>query len=161
MKGIKKEVLMTNNPKMTLKGVNGQLLVYDEMVVIKRKGALAKMTQGFFKGDKTIYINQLSGVQVKKAGMLTNGYIQFTLGGGNEKTGGILEATKDENAVMYKLTDNDLVEKIKAHLDKKIVEPAGAAAPTSVADELIKLKGLLEDGILTQEEFDDQKQKLL
>ena len=31
----------------------------------------------------------------------------------------------------------------------------------SVADELIKLKGLQEQGVITQEEFDLQKTKLL
>lgn len=34
-------------------------------------------------------------------------------------------------------------------------------APVSVADELVKLKGLLDAGVLTQEEFDAQKAKLL
>lgn len=31
----------------------------------------------------------------------------------------------------------------------------------SVADELIKMKGLVDDGILSQEEFDEQKSKLM
>jgi len=36
-----------------------------------------------------------------------------------------------------------------------------ATPPISVADELIKLKSLLDDGVLTQEEFDKKKSKLL
>ena len=32
---------------------------------------------------------------------------------------------------------------------------------SSTADELIKLKSLLDAGVITQEEFDAQKQKLL
>ncbi|BDP60172.1 hypothetical protein EfmJHP38_11100 [Enterococcus faecium] len=32
---------------------------------------------------------------------MSNGYIQFTLLGGNESRGGILAATKDENTVMF------------------------------------------------------------
>jgi len=46
----------------------------------------------------------------------------------------------------------------------KINPPAANAPPTpqiSVADELIKLKSLLNDGVLTQEEFDRKKNKLL
>ena len=31
----------------------------------------------------------------------------------------------------------------------------------SVADELTKLKSLLDDGVLTQKEFDEQKKKVL
>jgi hypothetical protein len=36
-----------------------------------------------------------------------------------------------------------------------------ASSQQSVADELTKLKGLLDAGLLTQREFDAQKQKLL
>ena len=36
-----------------------------------------------------------------------------------------------------------------------------ATAPNLVADELVKLKKLLDDGVITQEEFDAQKAKLL
>jgi membrane protease subunit (stomatin/prohibitin family) len=39
--------------------------------------------------------------------------------------------------------------------------PAPAAGGTDLASELTKLKGLLDQGILTQEEFDAAKQKLL
>ncbi len=39
--------------------------------------------------------------------------------------------------------------------------PHPQQSPTLVADELLKLKQLLDMGVLTQEEFDQQKQKLL
>lgn len=39
--------------------------------------------------------------------------------------------------------------------------PSAASAPTSVADELLKLKKLLDSGAITQAEFDAQKAKLL
>lgn len=41
---------------------------------------------------------------------------------------------------------------------------AGAAAPViqfSIADEILKLKKLLDEGIITQEEFDKKKKELL
>ena len=53
------------------------------------------------------------------------------------------------------------------NIQKYITEfQANASAPTSapqfsVADELAKLKALLDDGVLTQEEFDRKKGKLL
>jgi len=43
-------------PLFELKGVNGQLELYNDKVIIRRKGFVSKMTQGFFKGDKTIYL---------------------------------------------------------------------------------------------------------
>jgi hypothetical protein len=42
----------------------------------------------------------------------------------------------------------------------KAAKPS-SGAPVSLADELAKLKKLLDDGILTKEEFDAQKKKLL
>ena len=38
---------------------------------------------------------------------------------------------------------------------------AGASGVVSVADELKKLKELLDSGVISQEEFDGQKKKLL
>jgi len=38
---------------------------------------------------------------------------------------------------------------------------ATTTANISVADELLKLKKLLDEGVLTQQEFDAQKKKLL
>jgi len=40
--------------KMFLQGTNGSVTVYDDIVVIKRDGLLAKLTQGFFVGEKEI-----------------------------------------------------------------------------------------------------------
>jgi hypothetical protein len=39
--------------------------------------------------------------------------------------------------------------------------PKAAEAPVSAADEIRKYKGLLDDGIITQEEFDKKKAELL
>ncbi len=101
-----------------LQGVNGQIELYENRIIIKRKGVLAKMTQGFFKGEKEIFLNKISGIQLKKAGMLSNGYIQFTLSGGNENTKGALSATQDENTVFFNKSNNASAEKLK----KKIYE---------------------------------------
>lgn len=44
---------------------------------------------------------------------------------------------------------------------KNRMRPSTSAAPVSTADEIRKLKGLLDDGILTQAEFDAKKAELL
>jgi hypothetical protein len=151
---------MNGKPIKILKGVNGQLLIFEDRVEITRKGALSKFTQGFFKGDKTIYIHQITSIQVKKGG-LTNGYIQFSLGGGNESTKGILDAVKDENTVMFSLHNNDLAAEIKQYIEKAMPLSKTPASISNIADEVRKLKILLDEGILTQEEFDKQKKRLL
>ena len=79
---------------MEFHGVNGQLELYADKIIIKRKGVLSKLTQGFTKGDKTIYIKQISGIDFKLGGNVVNGFIQFTLPGGNEKKVGLFKLLK-------------------------------------------------------------------
>ena len=43
----------------------------------------------------------------------------------------------------------------------KAIKGSNNGGSLSVADELKKMKGLVDDGILSQEEFDEQKTKLL
>ena len=109
---LNKQKIEYNKLLGTVNGVNGQLYLYENRIIIRRKGVIAKMTQGFFKGEKEIFLSQISGIQVKKAGML-NGYIQFTLSGGIEGRKGVIEATKDENSVMFSMGQNKNVEIIK------------------------------------------------
>lgn len=147
-----------------LNGINGQLEVYDNRIIIKRKGVLSKLAQGFFKGDKEILISKISAIQVKLGTTLTNGYIQFTLSGANENTKGILSATTDENTVMFDKKHNDEVIKIKEciyTLIDKDANPNNFITNDSIADELIKLKKLLDEGILSEEEFQVEKNKIL
>ena len=151
-----------NSLLFVLKGVNGQLELYEDKVIIKRKGVLAKITQGFFKGDKSLYLTQISGIQIKAGTSITNGYIQFTLSGGNENTRGAMSATHDENTVMYTKKNNELVKKIKLKIEelKKPIQGT-ITQQSSGADEILKYKNLLDSGVITQEDFDIKKKQLL
>ncbi|MGI6468464.1 MAG: DUF4429 domain-containing protein [Syntrophomonadaceae bacterium] len=146
-----------------LNGVNGQLQLFDNRIVISRKGALAKLTQGFSKGEKSIYLSQISSIQIKPGNNLTNGYIQFTISGGKENTKGLISATQDENTVMFKKKDNELVEKIRTEIErlKGFDGSKNHSTVLSPADEIRKYKELLDDGIITQDEFQEKKRELL
>lgn len=147
---------------LILKGVNGQLELYNDKVIIKRKGVLAKMTQGFFKGDKTLYLKQITGIQVKQGGLVTNGYIQFTVPGGIENRKGLSDATKDENTVMFNKKYNELVQKMKDKIEELQQTLNGQpVSQLSSADEIKKYKELLDQGVLTEEEFTEKKKQLL
>ena len=65
---LNKQKIEYNKLLGTVNGVNGQLYLYENRIIIRRKGVIAKMTQGFFKGEKEIFLSQISGIQVKKAG---------------------------------------------------------------------------------------------
>jgi hypothetical protein len=144
------------------KGVNGQLELLDGRIRIVRKGVLSFLTQGL-KGDKEIAISAITSIQWRKAGLLTNGYIQFGFFGGLEAKGGIFQATEDENTIMFNQGRQAEFEAIRNELQRVInARPsAGAASPTSAADEIKKLADLREQGILTNDEFETKKKQLL
>ena len=52
------------------------------------------------------------------------------------------------------------VSEVLAHKPAEVEKPQHAAV-VSTTDELIKLKSLLDSGVLTQEEFDEQKKRVL
>lgn len=142
--------------------VGDGLKVYEDRIVISHSGVLNFFAMGI-KGDKTIYYNDLTAVQFKKAGW-TAGHIQFSLLGGRESVGGVFAASSDENTITINSNENDTAEKMVAYIQEKIKEarqPKVATAATSSADEIMKLKNLLDMGIITQEEFDAKKKQLL
>jgi len=147
-----------------VKGVNGQLEVYSDKVIISRKGALGFLTQGL-AGDKTIPMRAIQSVQFKAGNALTNGFIQFAVMGGREKQGGVFAATQDENTIMLRMGEQSKTgEMIKAYVENRILElsnPQPVIQEVSAADELVKFKGLLDAGAITQQEFEAKKKQLL
>lgn len=83
-----------------MKGVQDLLEVFEDRVTITPKGVLGFLNKGV-KGTKEIPFTSIVAVQFKEAGTVFSGYLQFTIPGGNENTGGILAATKDENTFMF------------------------------------------------------------
>lgn len=145
-------------------GVTDELEVFEDKLTITVKGVLGFLNKGL-KGTKTIPFASIAAIQHKKAGF-TSGYLQFTLPGGNESTRGLFAATKDENTFMYaNLSDNKLIEEIKAYIERRTQEPktpvSTARLTESTADELLKLTKLREQGILSEEEFVQAKRRLL
>lgn len=159
----KKEVKQNEiSPIYSLKGVGGQLDLYETKVVIHRKGALATVSHGL-TGDKEIFIRNITGIQLKLGGAMFNGYIQFTIPGGNESKRGIGAATQDENTVMFHKSENEIAQTIKDKIEQMQVEAnkPQASQTSSPVDELRKLKSLLDDRIISQDDFDKKKAELL
>jgi hypothetical protein len=145
---------------MICKGVGGSLELSEDFVTIRRSAVLGFLMQHGIKGEKRIPYSAISAVQFKLAGV-ARGYIQFTIVGGNENRGGLLAASGDENTLMFR--DNYVFEKARDFIEKRIgirSAPQMVAVQSS-ADQLEKLAGLLDRGLLTKEEFDEQKSTLL
>ncbi|MBF7010584.1 SHOCT domain-containing protein [Novosphingobium resinovorum] len=145
-------------------GYGANVEVTDDGIVIRRKGLVSFSLHGL-KGDKRIPFGSIAAVQFKPANMLTSGYIQFSIVGGVESRGGIIAATKDENTVLFKGgKQNKIFEQLREVVEagvKRSRAPVVASASITPTEQLEKLAGLLDRGLLTREEFNQQKAALL
>lgn len=168
--------------RLEAKGPNGEISVDDDWVTISRKNRRSKLTHGF-DGEKRIPISSITAVQFKAVGKYGNvlgrlnkspdsaigpatGYIQFVILGSQESKRGLASAQTDENTVMFNNIGEPEFAKIRDLVEKRILElktPSTTVVTqeVDVADQILKLSNLVEQGILTKEEFESQKSKLL
>jgi hypothetical protein len=138
------------------------LELYDDKVRITREGGLSNLLIHGLRGDKEILLRSVTAIQFKPAGTLTVGYIQFTFGGGQETKKALFDAVSDENTVIFLPDQQPAFERIKMLIEEKTRQqhsPQQVAA-YSPADELTKLGNLLQQGLITREEFESAKRKL-
>lgn len=139
-------------------------------LTISRPGLMSKISLGF-TGDKTVMINQISGVQIKKVG-LARGYIQFIMAGTKEAKSGIIGGKIDENIVysdsFFKNKNNQInsnFEEIKKYIEEFNSNQNGNTTiiqnVKSPVEQVKELKELLDMGAISQEEFDKKKKELL
>jgi hypothetical protein len=153
-----------------VKGHTGTVIWDGDFVTIKRTGFLARASVG--KGEKRIPIGSITAVQWKPAGAMVNGFIQFTMAGGNEarsKFGSqTTDAAKDENSVVFVKKQMPEFDALRSSIERAMVERSRPAPTTSSApaapDYLAQLKqlGELRDaGILSDSEFETKKAEIL
>lgn len=143
------------------------ITIDDGRLTISRPGILSKLSHGF-SGEKTILIENISAVQLKKAG-ISRGYIQFIMPGAIEKRSGITNGAIDENIIYFESKKyNEDAETIKLYIEnynlyknKNSSTTINQQVTKNKYDELRQLNGLLADGIINQEEFDKEKEKIL
>ena len=121
------------------------------LVVLTQKRLLF-IDKGFLYGVRTteIPLDMVNGVSYSKGLLLgeisvMNGTTSVKVGSVSKQTTDIMANAIKENAEKY----------------KKQLHGYSAQAEATVADELLKLKGLLDAGVLSQEEFEVQKAKIL
>lgn len=154
---------------MIVKGRGGEVEFDGHFITIRHTGALGRLTVG--KGDKRIPITSISAVQVKPAGAMVNGYIQFTMAGGNERRASFgkqsIDAAGDENSVIFTKNQETDFLKFRDVIEKAIIERSSpqvivsAAAGPSKLDQLKQLGELRDSGVLSPEEFEIEKNKVM
>ncbi|ACL42281.1 hypothetical protein Achl_4330 (plasmid) [Pseudarthrobacter chlorophenolicus A6] len=150
-------------------GVGGYCAFDGQFLTIQHVGALGRLSVG--KGVKRVPLASISAVQIKPAGAVMSGFIQFTLPGSNERRSEFgkqtFDAAGDENSIVFIrdqepafLAFRDVLEQAIAARHSPVAAAAPAPAPT-VLDQIAQLAGLRDAGVLTAEEFDAKKAELL
>jgi predicted RNA-binding Zn-ribbon protein involved in translation (DUF1610 family) len=148
--------------KFEIQGKLGFLYVFDDHIVISPKGIFAFLTQGL-KGAKSIQFSSITAIQHRKAGPFLNGYLQFTIPGGNESKRGLFDAVADENTFLYTVTVNEIVEEAKQFIESHLRQRNAPQTSTTatLAEQIGQLAALRDQGILSDEEFRVAKTKLI
>lgn len=150
---------------LTLNGRQKKTVIVEGSTVkLIKKGSLFSS-----KRQKAIPIRNITSVEVKKPGAVAVGFIQFSIAGGAVRdssfkvTGGAFDAAQDENSVLFADKKSyEIAQQIKEYIESYTEAPAPAAgAEFSAADEIVKLKSLMDQGVINTEEFEAKKRQLL
>lgn len=141
-------------------GSNGSVELVGQTVIIRRKGFANILTQGV-QGEKQFPLRSVTAVQYRSAGSMLAGLIQFSILGGREFRGGMLEATKDENAVMFTRQQEPAFSALRDIIQRSIDQPLNVVGDSGLLGELEGISSLYEKGHLTEGEFLDAKRRVL
>ena len=141
------------------------IVVTDKKVMIIKAGLVGGA--GFFGANcKSFYFNQITSVDLRLS--LMGGHIQFTVAGSVDIKGkGLLDMPNSENAVVFtmdykermKYVANLIRERVHSSRNKSHINQNTSG--TSLADQINELAKLKQQGILSEEEFQIAKRKLL
>ncbi len=148
--------------------IGKNIKVYDDKCIISCKPTFgAMLTNSAADGAKTIYYSDVTGIQFKEATAFRAGYLQLETSSGNIRQG--KTPFTDENSFSYNRGDvqNEMMEEVFSFIQERVEyyktmknNPAIVAA-ISPAEEVKKMKELLDMGIITQAEFIAKKKQLL
>lgn len=143
------------------------VIVDGNWLSIDRKGIYNTIQHGL-DGIKKIHMKNISSVQFKEGSSVVAGYIQLAIQGSQESKGGFNSANYDENTIMFGASYNDLAKKLVNKIESKIDELQSSQSQTIIhqptqtrAQQIKEFKELLDEGIITEEEFDKKKSELL
>lgn len=117
-------------------------------------------------GEKQLMIMDITSVEYRTAEKHQPGYIQFTFHGGQESKAVGGNVYSDENTVMFGQKQSPQFDSLRQAIESKMLtyrlrQGSSATTPASSADELTKLADLLDRNVITKQEFEQQKRRLL
>lgn len=153
---------------MLVKGYGGSVEFDGQFVTIRHTG-LGRLT--ISKDDKRIHVRNITAVQLKRAGMMTNGFIQFTVpGGGSEFSRHAGSAVHDENSMIFTRKQQAEFDQLRStveqavdavHVPRPVAQREQHAFGGGIAGQLAQLTHLHASGALSDAEFVSARSRLL
>lgn len=117
------------------------------------------------KGDLLMPYGAIHSVNISQGGFMTPPFIQVLMTG-EAPVSDAEVAMKTPSCLLFKKNMLAEFQSLKKEIEKRVADAKASAsvgkiAAVSIADEIAKLGQLLSAGLLTQEEFDAKKKKLL
>lgn len=147
-----------------------------EDLILNGKGGLNKVTwvvsedrltiQDHMRNvETTLHLSDIRSLKYSPPNWKVGGQIKIDYGAPSEGivgvTSGVALSLSGEEYVIFKKADIPTAEAIRDYINNYRTTHASPQQAPSLADELVKLKGLLDAGALTQEEFEAVKSKLI
>ena len=143
------------------------LAVYEDYCVLThKKNALNMMTSKYFSGEKRFFYRDLTSLQFREPGKITDGYLEFEFPGSRGGASG--QAYQSENAMAFAKVHLEQMKEAYEYINHRMTlcktgnnATPSASSSTTSADELLKFKELLDAGVITQEEFENKKNQIV
>ncbi|QTH21722.1 SHOCT domain-containing protein [Rhizorhabdus wittichii] len=115
-----------------------------------------------FLGTKRVPAANITALNWREPGDWLAGFLEISILGEQPPSPMASPNVQNQNRLKYERADQPKFVALKEWIEARMAKPQGGQpAASSIADELGKLAALLRDGVITQDEFDQQKAKLL
>lgn len=156
------------------KGQNGKIIVYEDSLTISKNTFGGRLSQAGSSGDRNLHFKDIVTVEYKKPNFFSNGYFKVIVNGTKETNakvgvlGSSMASMKDQNTIVLRAfskkvsNETDRIYKLIAErlsISKK--DNNTSLNQPDRLDELKKIGELKASGILTEEEFQQEKNKIL
>ncbi|UGB29197.1 hypothetical protein [Metabacillus sp. B2-18] len=137
---------------MFKKGSKTTIYMYQNSIEIIHGGFLGK-----FNKIKLVQYKNIVNVSVKEPGFASNGYMFLDCGKNDHKS------ERLENTIEFSKQEREMAIELKELIEEKIVEVKNQRVDSAVDnfEKLKKIKELYDLDILSEDEYHDQKERLL
>lgn len=135
---------------------NTTVVLTDDGVIFKR-GKNDLMIHKSLRGETKVLFNQIQEIKFKEATLFSSGYLQLSTPR-SSIVGLARTVDQPQNAVKFKKDQNEEAKILKSEIESRI---SNQNKSENDLGSLKELKSLLDEGIITQEEFDSKKSQIL